>query len=150
MSPLIKNLSRKLKEQNFSALSFEKKFELPTQSVHNILKGRSTSPNVYLILKIVKALECSMEELLEEDPQDISARFSPNNSLATNQKTSIDEPSLLTNTLKYVIEVFKEKNKPLKIDPILYITKEAYFFFEQKSTKKIDKEFLEWFVIKHI
>ena len=65
MSQIAINLKKQIESKKISVLGLERSAGLRPGSLQNILHGRSKKPNINTIQSVAKALQCSVEELLD-------------------------------------------------------------------------------------
>ncbi len=61
---LTQEIETRMRQRNLSIRAIEKAADLTPNAVRYILDGDSTKPNIYLIAKIAKALNCTIHDLL--------------------------------------------------------------------------------------
>jgi DNA-binding Xre family transcriptional regulator len=137
-TPLQKNLKYQLAEKNMSANSLEKKAGLKPSAVQNILQGKSKRPAAELLLAICEELNCSIEDLVNDEP--------------VKHKTSGPSkgwsPSLYMDALKKIQLALNEKKIEATKQETLELVDELYLYSRQGSLPSADKRFADWLVAK--
>lgn len=65
---IVSKISRLMYNKNWSIKKLADKSELPYESVKKIVGGKINNPTIYSLSKICKALDCSLDYLLENKP----------------------------------------------------------------------------------
>jgi len=129
-------LKQKMQEHNISAHALEKRAGLKSSAVHNILYGRSKNPSINLIQTIAEALNCTLNDLLD-NYQSTSAEIN-----------SEWKSGLYIECLETVCHLLKSKKMDLPRQKILDCVDEVYLYSLKSELIKADKHFAEWIVMK--
>ncbi len=135
MSKVAQLIRFKIKEKGISTHALEKLAGLKPSSIHNILQGKSKNPTLHTLQAISLALECPLDELVDQKPL-VKASSQPWHAALFTQATE------LANT------IFTEKKlTPTKKQAMNYI-EEIYNYALLSKTMKADKTFAEWLITK--
>lgn len=136
MTKLAQIIRHKLKEKRLSAHALEKLAGLRSSAVHNILQGRSKNPTLQTLQAISSALDCSMQELVDnaENPakqSDIEWDF-----------------ALYEKAVQLTYRLFQEHNINLNKQKTLAYIDEIYNYSLSANIDDIDQRFAEWLLNK--
>lgn len=138
---LPKNILQKLMDKNMSVSSLEKESGLKKSAVQNIIYQRSKNPSIKLIHAIAQELECSVDELLEENVGTPLKEKVPSSS--KDEKTEWN-PILFFEVVKHVVNKIKKTNVVFSKEEGLFCIDEIYRFSLRDPEKKVDPRFVEW------
>jgi transcriptional regulator with XRE-family HTH domain len=144
---LKQKIREKLDEHSLSVAALEKKAGLRMSAVRNILRGQTKKPSAYTLKKIAMALNCEINDLLEEEhPLDNNERFDKEE--RQKKLLKFEEPELLREIVETVLNLLEPYHQDITIDQVLKIIKESYAYSAKTESKKIDHRFVEWMVEK--
>ena len=137
MLTLRKNLSNLLEQKNISIASLERKTGLNRSSINNVLTGASRHPSVKTLQIIAKALDISVESMMENN----DANFEILNEIQL--KAFLQSSSVAVHKLI-------EKDSKITIDQLIDIVREIYSYSIRQSPASIDNNFVDWLIDKKV
>jgi len=147
-SPLQNNLRDLLHAKHLKATQLEKIAGIAAHSVRNILIGRSKNPSVHTLKAIATALECSVEDILEEKPSLYASSDSPSLSPQIHSKPmpshAISDPDLFLRSTEAVLQAAKAKGRTLTTEQVFRLSDAVYIFSLKKGLPSPDPDFVEW------
>lgn len=148
MNNVVTNIKGKLTQEGLSAYSLEKRARLRPNAIHNILSGRSKKPSINIIQAIAKALNCTVSELIGEQPKILS------HLQIDDEKFDFDiveNRELYIKCLSYFSSLLNKQKLWLSKTQILDYVDELYLYsFKKSATKKVDTHFAQWLVDKNL
>lgn len=138
MSVVSTKIKQKMEEQGLTAYSLNKKANLNSSGVQNILYGRSKNPTVEVLSSIAKALKCSISELVDET---IKAPV-------ILKKYNNWNKNLYLECLNYVSSILLKEGYPTELDDIFILVDEIYEYSLKNHESKLSKKFSEWVISK--
>ena len=136
MTTSLQNQIRKrLESKNLTISALEKKAGLGQNAIRGILSGTVQNPGVNTLQAISRVLECSLNDLLEEEVE--SSPILPKKSYDWNL-------SLFIEACQVVDAYIKENNIKITPEKIIKITWEVYTFSISETPSKIDPKFCDW------
>lgn len=145
--PLQKNLRDQLEKKKVTAYALEKHLGLKFSAIYNILQGKSKKPSADLILSIAQALECSVEELLQEKKENFNlAAQESHQDLRSAKWVS----SLYVESLNIIDKILKERKLELPKTPYLQIVEEVYIYSLEGGVFSVDEKFARWLINRYL
>ncbi len=141
---LQEKIQTKMEHQRLSIRELERKSGLNVGAVQNIINGRSTNPGIEFVASIAKALNCSVDELLDNS----SKLTNDNRSHSTSSPTW--NANLYKDCTTNVENYLKSKNISIDSDKILEIIKDVYLYALECSTNQPDTRFIKWLIEKNV
>lgn len=133
----IKNtIKEKLKERNKDTRNAERLSGLPRNTIRNILIGNSLNPTIETLYSIAKYLDCTIDELIGNQP------------ISKSRKKLEWNKSLFFSILEYLLNHIEENNLKVTFDQVFFLVEEIYEYSVLIKNKQFDKEFADW-VISH-
>lgn len=138
MTPLQKNLTYLLKQNNLSIAKAEKLAGLRLSTLRNIIRGQSKNPTLEVLKKIALFFECSVSDLTEK------------NMTANENEHFLEliDYQTLENFSGVIRETFEKNNMYLTFSKYYKIQKECYEYSIQNNSREIDLKFLKWIIAK--
>lgn len=131
-------------ERKLTIAALERKAGLKLDAVRNIILGRTRNPNVQVLQAIARVFNCSIEELTSfETFQENIVNPLQN---AYTKELKFDNPELLLDAVKVIVQVLDEKNLSLTLTKVLLLIQEVYHFSSKKNINIADPEFVEWII----
>jgi transcriptional regulator with XRE-family HTH domain len=127
------------KGDGFKRSVLSRKSGISEEVISQILKGNTKNPGVFTIAKLAAVLDCTIEELLQNNH-----KTSKTPSLPIEKKEW--NPTLFKDCTQEIIKFLDQKNKKLDFNQALFIISETYLYFLGKNSNKVDKEFIAWFI----
>lgn len=143
-------LLEKMREKNLSIAALERKAGLKVHAIRNFTLGRSKKPNIENLQAVVKVLECSIEELFNNQKEEIKSEniFL----LYTEEEKTIlvENMSLFKNIVELISKIYSSKNYVPSVEQVLFPIKEIYIFCAKNQYNVPDENFAEWMITKCI
>lgn len=139
MSQIAINLKKQIELKNLSVLGLERSAGLKPGSLQNILHGRSKKPNINTIQSVAKALQCSVEELIDGSLNITCLPFNVEDKW--NQ-------GLYFSAFTQIVNFIKESNIQTKKNEFLKIVDEIYSYSIENDIDDIDERFMKWYILK--
>jgi transcriptional regulator with XRE-family HTH domain len=137
-------LKKEISEKGLNMSSLDKKAGVSSNTTRNIIMGHVKNPSILSLKAIAKALGYSLEELLKTPEE----TYPEEQALDAPSKDLLQEPSLLTSTLKATLDIFENNNIDMYLDDVLNFAKEGYLFSAKRNNKKVDRDFIKWLIEK--
>ncbi|NCP62708.1 MAG: helix-turn-helix transcriptional regulator [Alphaproteobacteria bacterium] len=134
---LLKNIQSHINYKSLSVSAVERMAGLKKNAVYNILKGISKKPSLETIQAISVALDCSINDLIEDKGVDIS-----------HASAILEDPSFFIESAKMITIILKESGKKVSLDIFCSMAQELYLFSFKKKLQTPDRDFAEWIVDK--
>ncbi len=137
------NLAKKLAEQDGKNTRniLASKAGISQASFSNIMTGDIKNPGVYIVAKLAKELNCSIDELIGRNTQ-----------VSKSKKTSkgiapiIFQPDLALKTSMTVLDLLDKTKQDVSFKEFLHITAAVYKYSVGKKENLVDEYFAGWFV----
>lgn len=133
------NLPQKIEtyalNNNISINKLERKANLKPGAIRNILNGRSKRPTIETISQIAKALECSIDNLLNSDS--IKEKDSSKN-------IKIENYQLFESIINFVNKLLKQDNESIQYDKFCNIVAETYRYSIEYNKETLSYKFAKW------
>jgi transcriptional regulator with XRE-family HTH domain len=143
-SLLAQHIEFRMKALGLNVKKLERMANLKVNAVNNILLGRSKNPNVYLVVAISRALNCSLYELLgERSPE-------PSTQMMLDPTHRIDHPGLMKQCMNAVLTFIETHDRSITVTQLMLIADSIYRYSLQTSSKYMDERFAEWIMIDRI
>ena len=134
-----------LASRKLSIPEIEKIADIRSGTIRNILKGRSKNPSFDTILRICKALECSLDVFAQEsavgnidiNKEPLLKKFGHN---------QVDF-KLIKKCISLTEECLDEKSKNVKFDQLILLIIDSYLF-AINNENKIDSNYVRWNIEK--
>lgn len=139
-----KQISVRMKAKNLSILMLEREAGLKSHAVRNIVRGNSKRPSADVLQAIADVLGCTVKDLLQN--QEIFQEEDISESKNERLNDAYEHSDLYMDTVKFVNETLKQKNKKVTVQQALTCFEEIYFHSCQKDSSKVDKQFAEWWI----
>ncbi|CAO5679064.1 MAG: hypothetical protein HEEMFOPI_01218 [Holosporales bacterium] len=139
MSQIAANLKKQIELKKVSVLGLERSAGLRPGALQNILHGRSKKPNINTIQSVAKALQCSVEELLDGSLNVVCLPFD------VEEKWNQD---LYFSVFIRIINFINESNVQLKKNDFLKIADEIYNYSAENDINDVDERFMKWYISK--
>lgn len=139
---LQKKIRDHLDRTGYSIASFERMAGLKTNVLRNILNGYSLRPTPNTLNALAHAMNCSVPALLDKEEKHLSS-FAEDSLL-------VEKPELLVEALQIILQVANEHEYKLTVYNACAMLDEIYAYTVQKNPPMIDKDFINWFVLKNI
>ena len=139
------NISLKIKtlmeEKNLNTHQLEKKAGLRSNSVRNILLGRSKNPSIDILKAVSEILECTIDELVNPD------RKSP-------KKPALSEMvvkylNLFNQCVEISIHLCTKYNSTPKIEALFFLIQSLYEYSIENELDTVDERFAKWLFTKN-
>ena len=140
------NLKNIIEENNISVRALETKSGLKPSAVQNILNGRSKKPNAHILDAVCQFFNCTIEDLIGDDSPELMESY-------RTQKEKIEtllEKELLLDTVSTVLNLLSKNKLNTNLDKIIPLIKEVYTYSNGKNSKKADKDFAQWVLLKKL
>ena len=134
MNSLKTKLMKYMDENKISSSSLSRKAGISSGIIHNIIKSDNPNPTIDSVLKIAKIMNCSLDELFEQNNFDLE--YSP---------TKID-PALLRSVCDCLCQLKELKNK--NFNDFCKITYQVYKYCLENDLKQADSNFAKWYINK--
>jgi transcriptional regulator with XRE-family HTH domain len=134
---LQKNLRHQIEEKKISVHSLEKRAGLKPSAIQNILRGKSKRPAAELLFAIAKELDCSVEQLIQEEKNFLT----PQAEVAKQW-----HPDLFKDSLEKVQLNLSHMGLDLSKDEVLKIVDEVYLYSIKGSCTEADSRFVDWLI----
>ncbi len=145
MGPLIaKQIDLRMKAQNISISTLEKKAGGWPHAVRNILTGKSKSPSAVNLQAIADALGCTVKDLLET-PEALQEHSCCELLDEILKKKHDAKTELMPETARVIHDLLQKSNKDITVEQFLIYIRELYLHSLQKNPNKVDLKFAEWF-----
>lgn len=148
MTVLKENLAKKLAEQEgkITRSMLASKAGISQASFSNIMTGEIKNPGVYIVAKIAKELNCSIDELIGRKAK----KGKQKQDQQISDKVQI-KPELALNTAMAVLDLLSKAKKEISFKEFLHVTEEVYKYNIGKNTKAaVDEYFAKWFIEQFI
>ena len=153
------NIRSRLKERNLSVSEIERRTGLRQSTLRNVLSGRSTNPSLELLIPLTRQLNCTVEDLLSNDPMPEEKEMSQDNASSPidldpckqkNESVSDLEWSyaLYTASLHFVNQFLEKNRLTPPFAKINFCIGEIYKYSYPLHSIHIDQRFAEWLVLK--
>lgn len=136
MTNLQENLARKIEARRLPVSKLERMAGLKPNAVRNILSGASRNPSASTLLAIVKHLNCTVEELIQETK--------PRG--ASEESANFD---LLTRCCELINQTCQCLGVHLPLSGAMTILSETYTYAQKKGASP-DVPFIEWLLERSI
>ena len=137
MSFIASNLKSILKKKDLSAHALEKLAGLKTSAIHNILQGKSKNPTMHTLLAISKALNCSIEQLINHTEIIVGSNHS-----------DLWHGALYASATLLVNKLLHERQLQVTKQEALSFIDEVYLYSLQSQKTEADKDFALWMIEK--
>lgn len=127
-------LLKKINSNDINIHAVEKKAGLKTGSLRNIIIGRSVNPGIFTILAACKALDCSLSDILEDNPS-----HKPDT-----RKNILWIKKLYEKILQEVSDSFKNSEPAVTLEKIQTYADEIYVYSFNHNNGNFDKNFAQW------
>lgn len=150
---LVKNIKNRMDQKGLSIAELERLISVPGGAVRHILKETSKNPSVFLIAKIAKFFECSVEELILESSQN-----SISNMIISEKDPIFFKSSQIKHLSELNTPLFKEClffliDQGYEIDfdfnRIETLTQELYSYSVQNNNERLDSHFGNWLLSRN-
>ena len=139
---LQERIQTKMEDQKLSVRELERKSGLSVGAVQNIINGRSSNPGIEFVASVAKALNCSVDELLNDSS---TSRPKAENSQS---KTVTWNAELYKDCTNKVEDYLKSKNIKPDSDKILELIKDVYLYALECHANQSDSRFIKWLIDK--
>jgi len=140
------NLKNIISDNNMSVRELETKSGLKPSSVQNILNGRSKKPSSHTLDAICQFFNCTIEDLIGAESPELVEYY-------RSKKEKIEAPlegTLLLDTVSTIIETIYKERINTSLEKTIPIIKEVYKYSKGKNSKKADKDFAQWVLLKKL
>ncbi len=132
---LLKNIQSHINNKALSVSAVERLAGLKKNAVYNILKGISKKPSLETIQAISVALDCSINDLIEDRGADM------------NQASEVlEDPNLFIESAKILTVILSDQDKRIPLDVFCSMSQELYLFSFKKKLEAPDRDFADWIV----
>lgn len=144
---LQERIQTKMEEQKLSIRELERKSGLSVGAVQSIINGRSSNPGIEFVASVAKALDCSVDELLNNS----SASSSPYSKTekSQNRATVIWNANLYKDCTTEVESHLSSQNIKTDSDKILEIIRDVYLYALECKANQPDSRFVKWLIDKN-
>lgn len=142
ISALQYQLRHRMLDLGISANALEKRAGLKPSAVQNILQGKSKRPTALLLQAIANELNCSITDLLSENPFSSSEIKKENETQQSNEWNS----KLYVDAIKIVEELLSQRNIQTTKDVVLKYADEVYRYSADGGLSQLDRRFAAWLI----
>ena len=130
-------------EHGLSIAGMERQAGLKVNVIRNILRGQSKRPTAETLQALARTMQCSIQDLLTESPEDKGSLPKPHPS-----ELLIEHPALLSQVLEILLEVAAKKGVLLSFPHITTCMEDIYKYTLRKEPLEVDAAFVDWYVSK--
>jgi len=136
MNTIAKSIKAKLQKKGLSVHALERLAGLKPSSIHNILQGKSKNPTLYTLQAISQALDCPLNELVEQK---------------TVEKKKLLETwnaQLYQDATQVVNQISANRYINLTKEQAIAYIEEVYNYTLHSKKTEVDRTFAEWLLTK--
>ena len=139
MTVLKNKIQQHIKDTNLSIAAFEKKLEVPPNTIYHIATNKSKSPGIETVIKIADSLNCFLDSLC-------GRKEFLNNLIKSGYLDDIKlSTPLVTEASLFVLDFLKQNKAEItKISQLFFATKEICNYSINNKKSAIDPKFAEW------
>lgn len=140
---LAQQIQKRLQEKGMNVSTLERKAGLKPGTARNILRGTSQSPRVSNLQAIAMILECTLQDLLNEDARQPTPPESAS-------PLMLDHFSLFRETVNSVLDILEQDALISPLNALYPLLTELYVYASELEPKGVDPKFVQWFIKKNL